>query len=179
MEIGKTVHAMTRAQWRAWLKKNHRNEREIWLVYFKKHTGKPRVSYNDAVEEALCFGWIDGIVKPIDEARYAQRFSPRRAGSHWSAINRRRYAKVVAEGRMTPSGAALAPPSGEAPKRDDSIPPEFKKDSAAWRNFQALSPSQRRLYSLWINEAKRPETRQRRVTKAIALLRQNKKLPLP
>lgn len=179
MKVGKKVHPATRAQWRAWLQKNHRSVREIWLVYFKKHTGKPRVSYNDAVEEALCFGWIDGIAKAIDDARYAQRFSPRRTRSNWSAINRRRYAKVVAEGRMTPSGAAVGPSSAKPlAKRDDSPPPELKKDRVAWRNFQALPPSHRRLYGLWINDAKKPETRARRIAEALSLLRQNKRLTL-
>jgi uncharacterized protein YdeI (YjbR/CyaY-like superfamily) len=179
MEIGKKVHVTTRAQWRAWLKKNHRSAREIWLVFFKKHTGKPRVSYTDAVEEALCFGWIDGIAKTIDDARYAQRFSPRRTGSNWSAINRRRYARLVAGRRMTPSGAAVGPSSAKPlVKRDDSAPPELKKDRDAWRNFQALPPSHRRMYSLWINDAKKPETRQRRITEALSLLRQNKRLTL-
>jgi uncharacterized protein YdeI (YjbR/CyaY-like superfamily) len=179
MEIGKKIHATTRGQWRAWLKKNHRAACEIWLVFFKKHTGKPRVSYNDAVEEALCFGWIDGIAKTIDDTRYAQRFTPRRTGSNWSTINRRRYAELVAGGRMTPSGAAVAPtPATSAVKRDDSVPPELKKDRVAWRNFQTLAPSHRRMYSLWINDAKKPETRQRRLAEALSLLRQNKKLPL-
>jgi uncharacterized protein YdeI (YjbR/CyaY-like superfamily) len=94
-----TLHPTTRAAWRAWLAAHHDRETEIWLVYNKRHTGELRVEYDDAVEEALCFGWIDSIVRTIDEDRYAQKFTPRKAKSKWSELNRRRFAKLVAEGR--------------------------------------------------------------------------------
>ncbi len=105
-----THHPTTRAAWRAWLAANYDRETEIWLVYNKRHTGGPRVEYDDAVEEALCFGWIDSIVRTIDADRYAQKFTPRRAKSKWSELNKRRFAKMVAEGKMTAAGLARSPP---------------------------------------------------------------------
>jgi uncharacterized protein YdeI (YjbR/CyaY-like superfamily) len=87
MQITKTFYAKNRKEWRKWLEKNHGKETEIWLIYYRKSTGKPRISYNDAVEEALCFGWIDSIEKGLDEERFAQRFTPRKPKSNWSALN--------------------------------------------------------------------------------------------
>src|SRR3954454_23957543 len=101
-----TTHPTTRAAWRAWLAANHDRETEIWLVYNKRHTGEPRVEYDDAVEEALCFGWIDSIVRTIDADRYAQKFTPRKAKSKWSELNRRRFATTACEGKRSPAGAA-------------------------------------------------------------------------
>jgi uncharacterized protein YdeI (YjbR/CyaY-like superfamily) len=109
VRISRTLHVTTRARWRRWLAEHHGKESEIWLVYNKKASGLPRVAYDEAVEEALCFGWIDGITKPIDEDRYAQRFTPRREKSNWSDLNRRRFAKLVKERRMTPAGMARRP----------------------------------------------------------------------
>ncbi len=93
-----------RAEWREWLNANHRTCNEIWLVYYKKHTGKPTISYNDSVEEALCFGWIDGIKKRIDEETYCHRFTPRRSNSNWSETNVKRAVLMIEKGLMTPSG---------------------------------------------------------------------------
>src|SRR3954468_24732700 len=104
------LHPTTRADWRSWLAANHDRETEIWLVYNKRHTGEPRVEYDDAVEEALCFGWIDSIVRTIDADRYAQKFTPRKAKSKWSALNRERFARMVCEGKMTAAGLAKSPP---------------------------------------------------------------------
>src|SRR5712691_5595492 len=104
MKLGRTLYAKNRGEWRAWLAKHHQTTAEIWLIYYKKHSGKPRIPYNDAVEEALCFGWIDSILKPIDASRYAQRFSPRRPTSRLSAMNRERVRRLIASGRMTKSG---------------------------------------------------------------------------
>lgn len=106
MEIPKTLHASNRDAWRAWLDRHHETEQEIWLVFYKKHTGKPGVSYEDAVEEALCFGWIDSIVRRIDDERYAQKFGPRKANSKWSESNKRRVRKMMEEGKMTAAGLA-------------------------------------------------------------------------
>ena len=120
--VKKSLHVTSRAAWRAWLERNHRRKTEVWLVFFKAHTGKPRVEYDDAVEEALCFGWVDSLVKRLDEERYAQKFTPRKAGSRWSPSNRTRVAKLVREGRMTPAGLAVttfrvADCSGQEPPR--------------------------------------------------------------
>lgn len=106
MEITKTLYVTNRDEWRAWLSENHGSEKEIWLVYYKKHTRKPTIPYDDAVEEALCFGWIDGIEKRMDEERYAQRFTPRKAKSNWSESNKRRVKKLLEQGKMTEAGLA-------------------------------------------------------------------------
>src|SRR3954463_13527471 len=108
-----TLHPTTRAAWRAWLAANHDRETEIWLVYNKRHTGEPRVEYDDAVEEALCFGWIDSIVRTIDADRHAQKFTPRKAKSKWSEFNKERFARLVREGKMTAAGLAKSPPDEE------------------------------------------------------------------
>src|SRR2546422_10852487 len=105
MEIGRTLYAKDRRQWRAWLAQHHKTAPEIWLIYYKKHSGKPRIPYNDAVEEALCYGWIDSILKPVDRDRYAQRFSPRRPTSRLSAMNRERVRRLIAARRVSTPGA--------------------------------------------------------------------------
>src|SRR5262244_2502021 len=102
----KRLYVTNREKWRAWLKKHFQSETEIWLIYYKKHTGRPRISYDHAVEEALCFGWVDSIVKKIDDETFAQKFTPRRDGAKWSALNKRRMLKLIREGRMTESGLA-------------------------------------------------------------------------
>ena len=102
----KTLYVTKRADWRKWLEKNHASEKEIWLVYYRKDSGKPRISYDDALEEALAFGWIDSIQKGIDDERFAQRFSPRVKGSKWSEANKERARRLLKEGRMTPAGMA-------------------------------------------------------------------------
>src|SRR5213596_4263102 len=106
MEIGTTLYVKDRRQWRAWLARHHETAPEIWLIYYKKDSGKPRIPYNDAVEEALCYGWIDSILKPIDARRYAQRFSPRRPTSVLSAMNRERVRRLITAKRMTKAGLA-------------------------------------------------------------------------
>ena len=177
------LRAETRAKWRAWLARNHARAREIWLVYPKKHTGRPRVSYDEAVEEALCFGWIDGVGKRLDEDEFAQRFTPRKDLSNWSQKNLDRFDRLVEEGRMTAAGRARRPAgvSPPAPRIEAGDPvPAFvkmglRKHPVAWRNFQALAPGYRRDYVRFIVEAKRPETRARRLEQAIARLKANRK----
>ncbi|HMD80482.1 MAG TPA: hypothetical protein VKE92_04180 [Anaerolineales bacterium] len=110
MEIGETIYVTTSDEFRKWLLKNHRTKKEIWLVQYKKATKKPSINYVDAVEEALCFGWIDGLEKSMDAERYALRFSPRRPKSNWTNTNKERARKMIAEGRMTPAGRAALPP---------------------------------------------------------------------
>lgn len=110
MEIGETIYVTTSDEFRKWLLKNHRTRKEIWLVQYKKATKKPSINYVDAVEEALCFGWIDGLEKSMDAERYALRFSPRRPKSNWTNTNKERARKMIAEGRMTPAGRAALPP---------------------------------------------------------------------
>ncbi|MGA7733294.1 MAG: hypothetical protein WCD37_18690 [Chloroflexia bacterium] len=101
-----TLYLSMREDWRAWLQANHETGREVWLVFYKKHTGQPSLPYNDAVEEALCFGWIDSVEKRLDADRYALRFTPRKPKSNWSESNKRRVRQLVASGRMTEAGLA-------------------------------------------------------------------------
>jgi uncharacterized protein YdeI (YjbR/CyaY-like superfamily) len=110
MEIGETLLVTTRQEWRDWLTQHHRDQREIWLIYYKKGSGKTGISYEESVEEALCFGWIDGINKGITEETYAGRFTPRRPKSPWSASNRARVARLLEEERMTEAGLVVLPP---------------------------------------------------------------------
>lgn len=182
----KTLHVTTRAAWRAWLAEHHASEREVWLVYAKRHTGEPRVEYEDAVQEALCFGWIDSIVRRLDDDRYAQKFTPRRPGSQWSEFNRRRYAKLLAAGALAPAGLANGP--GEAEREEAAaerkkaraewksaasgevpayIEEGLRREPAAWGIFVRMAPSHRRNYVLWIDSAKKDATRQRRIAEAI------------
>ena len=109
MEIGETIYVTTADEFRKWLIENHRIKKEIWLIQYKKATKKPSIRYVDAVEEALCFGWIDGLEKSMDAERYALRFSPRRPKSNWTNTNKDRARRLIAEGRMTPAGRAALP----------------------------------------------------------------------
>src|SRR2546425_7833902 len=106
MDISQTLHVTSRDEWRAWLATHYQLETEVWLIYYKKHSGQPRISYDHAVEEALCFGWIDSIVKRIDEEKYAQKFTPRRNWTNWSPSNKQRMRRLIQEGRMTGAGLA-------------------------------------------------------------------------
>jgi len=110
MDIGETIYVTSRTEWRRWLEKNHASRDEIWLVQYKKATKKPSINYMDAVEEAICFGWIDSFEKSMDTERYATRFSPRRPKSKWTETNRQRARKMEAEGKMTDAGRAKLPP---------------------------------------------------------------------
>ena len=110
MKIGETLDTASREEWRHWLAQNHDSKDEIWLVFYKKASGKPSLPYDEAVEEAVCYGWIDSLVKSIDDDKYTRRFSPRRPGSEWSAYNKRRALKMMRTGKMTPPGEALLPP---------------------------------------------------------------------
>ncbi|HLO15162.1 MAG TPA: hypothetical protein VK206_10055 [Anaerolineales bacterium] len=109
MEIGETLYVITRDDFRKWLIKNHKTKKEIWLIQFKKATKKPSINYVEAVEEAICFGWIDGFEKGMDAERYATRFSPRRPKSNWTETNKERARKMIKEGKMTKAGLATLP----------------------------------------------------------------------
>jgi uncharacterized protein YdeI (YjbR/CyaY-like superfamily) len=189
MGLSRTLYVTSRDEWRAWLSKHHESETEIWLIYYKKHSGQPRIPYDDAVEEALCFGWIDSIVKRIDDDKYAQKFTPRRDSTNWSALNRRRVHKLIREGRMTEAGLAKIEPGvlseepQAQPSKGDLEVPQFIEQAlmaspTAWNYFQGLAPSHRRNYLRWILDAKREETRERRLREAVSLLEQKQKLGL-
>lgn len=109
MEIGEAIYVTTADEFRKWLIKNHKDKKEVWLIQYKKATKKPSINYADAVEEAICFGWIDGLEKSMDAERYALRFSPRRPKSNWTNTNKERARKMIAQGRMTPAGRSSLP----------------------------------------------------------------------
>ena len=181
-----TFDAGTIERWRAWLQQHHASATEIWLVYHKKHTRKPSVAYLDALDEALCYGWIDSLKKRIDDDRYAIKYTPRKPRSKWSDINRKRYATLKAADRLTPAGRARSPEDGgrydAKPKVPKELPPDIAKalkaTPAAWAFFQTLTPREQRMYFGWIYLAKREETRQRRLHEAIELLKRKQKLGL-
>jgi uncharacterized protein YdeI (YjbR/CyaY-like superfamily) len=173
----KTFTAQTPKQWRAWLAKHHESESEVWLVFFKNHTGRPSIAYMDALDEALCFGWIDSLVRRLDEDRYARKFTPRKPDSRWSPTNRKRYAELAASGRLHPAGMKRAPtdrgydPRPSVPSRTpDYILARLKKHPSALRYFETLAPSHQKRYFMWIDMAKRDETKARRLDEAVRLL---------
>jgi uncharacterized protein YdeI (YjbR/CyaY-like superfamily) len=176
----KTVHAKDRREWRTWLAKNHDKCDEIWLVYYKKGSGKPRVPYEDAVEEALCFGWIDGKIKKIDEVCFAQRFTPRRPRSSWNETNIQRAERLIAAGKMTPAGLAAFNSKERAEPLVDEIPKnleaKFRKQSTAWKNYQNFPPYYRRMTARWVADAKKEETRLGRLQKLIELSARNERI---
>ncbi len=170
-----------RDDWRAWLEENHATAKEVWLVHDKKHTGKLGLSLEEAVEEALCFGWIDGVLMPINEEKYALRYSPRKKGSVWSETNKRRARKLIKQGRMTEAGLAQvkeAKANGQwraAKLREDAtnLPGDLKQalkaNPRARRNFDRLALSHKRQYIYWITSAKTDKTRQRRLQETVRL----------
>ena len=182
------LHPTNRKDWRLWLKDNHLNEKAVWLIYYKKHTGKRRIPYDHAVEEALCFGWIDSIVKRIDDATYMQKFTPRKKKSKWSALNKKRVAKLIRSGKMRKAGLEkieVAKINGTWDEINTSarvveIPVEFEEalhpNKEARDFFVSLSPSYRNQYTGWIASAKKEVTRQRRVKEVMRLLGAKQKL---
>ncbi len=186
----KQVYVKTRAEWRNWLNKNHLKNAGIWLVFYKKHTGKPTLEYDAAVEEALCFGWIDSIIKKLDDERYLRKFTPRKSDSRWSESNKKRVKKLMRQGLMTKLGVARVTEAKKSglweesgrPEISFEIPKELEnalaKNKKAKTFFDQLAPSYRKHFIGWITTAKRQETKDRRVGESIALLEKGKKLGL-
>lgn len=170
-----TLFCKNRDEWRVWLEQNHAYTNEIWLIYYKKHTKKPTITYNEAVEEALCFGWIDSIVKRIDEETYMQKYTPRKSNSIWSLLNTKRVEKMISEGKMTKTGfnqIDIAKKNGYWEKayssqNDAEMPKELenalKENKVAWENFNRFAKSYKNTYIFWVIDAKRPETIKRRI----------------
>jgi uncharacterized protein YdeI (YjbR/CyaY-like superfamily) len=166
------IHAKTVAEWRRWLRDNHDKARGVWLVTYKAATGKERLGYEESIPDALCYGWIDSLNRPLDDERTALLFTPRRTGSGWSRTNKERISRLMKERRMQPAGLAKI----EAAKRDGSwtlldgvealeVPDDLRKvlGAAGMRKFEALTPGRRKEHLRALVTAKRPETRARRV----------------
>ena len=184
----KQLYLTNRGQWRDWLFRHRATEAGVWLIFYKKETCKPTIAYEAAVEEALCFGWIDSIIKKIDDEKYARKFTPRKDNSKWSGLNKKRANKMIKEGRMTDVGLTkilTAKKTGlwnqdGRPQISFDVPPEFAKALAqnkkAKENFDKLAPSYRKQYIGWVKVAKRAETKKRRIEESLILLEKGKKL---
>ncbi len=180
MEVTKTLYAPDRRSWRAWLKKNYRSEKEIWLVYFRKETGRPRLPYHEAVEEALCFGWIDSTAKKIDEERFAQRFSRRRPGSEYSQTNKERLRVLIARGRVPGNvRAGLGDIDPEKYVFPADIMKALRANRKASDNFKKFSAPYRRIRVAYIDSARRrPAEFKKRLANFIKLTAQGKQFGL-
>jgi uncharacterized protein YdeI (YjbR/CyaY-like superfamily) len=187
MEIDQALYFKDRQEWRKWLEDNADTTQEVWVVHLKKHSGKVSISHNEAVEEALCFGWIDGKLKSIDEDRFILRYSPRKANSVWSKINRNKAEHLIVQGKMTTAGLAKieeAKKNGSwdaayTNKIKDEIPSDLKnalaKDSKALDNFMNFANTYRNMYIGWINSAKTGDTRKRRISEVVKRSALNRK----
>lgn len=176
LDESKFLHVTKREEWRDWLKKHYKSAKEIWLVFYKKHTGKPRILYNDAVEEALCFGWIDSTVRRIDEDRYAQRFSVRNPRTPYSQSNKERLRKLIKQGKVVKK---VLETLKDFEEDQFGIPPDIlkaiKANTEAWKNFQAFSQSYIRIRIAFIDGArKRPQEFKKRLLYFIAMTEKNK-----
>jgi uncharacterized protein YdeI (YjbR/CyaY-like superfamily) len=175
------------AEWRWWLARNHAESQGEWVYMYKKNAGCSGLRYKEALDEALCFGWIDGQVNAVDKDRFRQRWTPRRPGSVWSQANKIRAQRLAADGRMTEAGFAAiraARKSGKwqaayTNKREDKIPRELLKalraDSTAWRNFSNFAPTYRNMYAGWVRQAKQDVTLQRRIAAVLRRAREGRK----
>ncbi len=188
------IHFSNRKEFRTWLESNHNNSPGIWMVYYKNHTGKACINYREALEEALCFGWIDSIIKRLDDDRYVRKFTPRTDTKKWSELNKRIASELIQKGLMTQAGLLkidksllseienLNPDSERKEKKVFEIPAyilqAFAANEPALTNFSRLALSYKKHYVLWISSAKREETRIKRLNEAIVLLKENKKLGL-
>ena len=176
MEKTKTLYVRNRKEWRDWLKKNFDKEKEIWLVYPKKASGKERILYNDAVEEALCFGWIDSTMRTLDEENTMQRFTPRRSKSEYSQPNKERLKWLAEKGQIHPSVKPLVKDIiNEKLRFPSDIIEALKKDKQVWNNFKNFSDSYKRIRIAYIDSARsRPEEFKQRLNNFIEKTRENK-----
>lgn len=186
----KKYFAKDRKTWRRWLEKNHSTSPGVWLIYLKKTSGKKRLEYNDAVEEALCFGWIDSTARPIDNEKYMQRFTPRKPGSGWSGLNKKRIERMMAQDLMADAGLEKidqAKKNGSWESFDkiyepidkiqipDDLEKAFSKNKRAKENFQNFAPFTKRQFLYWITSAKREETRKARIKQSLLMCVANKR----
>jgi len=176
MEITQVLYVTNQKDWRDWLKKNYKSEKEIWLVYPKKGAGKPRIEYNDAVEQALCFGWIDSLVKTFDEESTVQRFSPRKPKAKYSQANIERLRTLIAQKKVVKE---VAETLGNILNEEFIFPPDIlkaiKADKEAWKNYQQFSDSYRRIRIAFIDGARnRPQEFKKRLRYFIEMTAKNK-----
>ena len=184
----KPIFFKTPAEFRAWLKKHHATADEIIVGYYKKASGKQTMTWQESVDEALCFGWIDGIRRKYGEDSYGNRFTPRRTGSNWSAININRVEELTKLKRMQPAGLAAYAKRSEARSRvyayeqsdvlplDAALEKKFKANKKAWAFFQGQAPYYRKIITRWLNSAKAEDTRLRRLAKLMASCEQGKRM---
>ena len=177
--MSEAIYFASPAEFRAWLERHHESETEVLVGYWKRATGRPSLTWSEAVDEALCFGWIDGVRRGVDRERHVQRFTPRKPRSTWSAINIAKVEQLRAEGRMRPAGeAAFARRQDDRSaiyayeQRDNPVlEPEhearFRADAAAWEYFSSAPPSYRKQALWWVVSAKQPATRERRLARLI------------
>jgi len=182
-----SIFLPTLKEWHNWLQQNHASAKEVWLIFYKKHTGKASLNYEETVEEALCYGWIDSLIKKLDEERYARKFTPRINFSKWSDSNINRMNKLIGTGRMKPEGLRTITQeilaSRPQEKSKELEVPSYIKDKlssipAAACNFEDLSPSHKKRYIGWIDSAKKKETKLRRLEEAVKMLIRNERLGL-
>lgn len=184
--ITETLDVTSQADWRDWLGKNGETKEGIWLVFYKKDSEHSTIAYDDAVDEALAYGWIDSVIRRIDEKRFARKFTPRRLGSVWSKYNLARVKKLNAEGRMTKRGLeAYARRTGEtslleqfstkAVRTPSDLMGALRRNERAWSNYRRFGQSHRKRYLMWISSAKKPETRKKRIAEAVKLIAQDEK----
>jgi uncharacterized protein YdeI (YjbR/CyaY-like superfamily) len=186
----KSTHPKNRKQWRQWLEKNHSTSPGVWFTYYKKETGKARVSYEEAVEEALCFGWIDSLPRKLDDGRSMLKFTPRKTKSVWSQLNKTRIERLITEKQIMPAGLAtiiLAKKNGswdtltasDKAASNNEMPEDleklFIKNKKAKANFHNFSFSIRKQFLSWIDSAKRPETRKARLQQTMLMAAANRK----
>ncbi|MEJ2103297.1 MAG: YdeI/OmpD-associated family protein [Ignavibacteriaceae bacterium] len=180
MQVTKTLYIKERKEWRDWLKKNHKTEKAIWLVYYNKSSGRPRIPYNHAVEEALCFGWIDSTVKKIDKDSHVQRFTPRKKRSQLSELNKERIRRLVKKKKMTSSGLKAVKHLIDPLKKEEfKIAPDIlkalKKDKNIWKNFVKFPESYKRIRIGWIEGSRtRPDIFNQRLNYFLKMTAKNK-----
>lgn len=178
------LEVKNRREWRSWLSKNHASSAGVWVVLHKAHTGVKSMGVEDVNREALCFGWIDSLVKRIDDNRYAIKVTPRKPNSKWSDVNRARWTELEAAGLLSPAGRAAVPTENryaaraKIPELPGYIATAIRSDGDAWQFFRSLPPRERRNFVVWIHTAKRPETRARRIEESTRLLAAGRKLGL-
>ncbi len=196
MQEFEELYFENREEFRNWLKLNHTKSSGIWMIYFKKHVQKNGINYREALEEALCFGWIDSLIKKLDEDRYVRKFTPRTNVSNWSDVNKKIVLSLIKQGKMTEAGLKkidvyletgkvdwkIEKSKNEKPKKIVEVPgfilKELGKNEPALSNFNNLAPTHKLHFVLWITHAKREETQLSRLKEAVELLKKNQKLGL-